>query len=36
MNFELTQEQEMIQEMAATIAEEEFADDAFSWDGEFP
>ena len=36
MNFELSQEQELIRKTAAEIAEAEFADDAFTWDGEFP
>lgn len=36
MEFDLTQEQKLLKETAATIAEEEFADDAFTWDGEFP
>jgi len=36
MDFELTQEQELIKGTAEQIAEEEFADDAFSWHGEIP
>jgi alkylation response protein AidB-like acyl-CoA dehydrogenase len=36
MNFELTQEQQLIKRTASQIAEEEFADDAFTWESEFP
>jgi alkylation response protein AidB-like acyl-CoA dehydrogenase len=36
MDFQLTDEQKMIKEMAAELAEEEFAEDAFTWETEFP
>jgi alkylation response protein AidB-like acyl-CoA dehydrogenase len=36
MDFRLTDEQQMIKDLAAEIAEEEFADDAFTWETEFP
>lgn len=36
MDFELTAEQELIQKTAADIAESEFAEDAFTWNGDFP
>lgn len=36
MNFELTEEQELIRSTATDIAESEFKDAAFTWEGEFP
>jgi len=36
MEFDLTEEQRLIRDLAADVAEAEFADDAFTWDGAFP
>jgi alkylation response protein AidB-like acyl-CoA dehydrogenase len=36
MDFELTQEQDLIKGTVEKIAEAEFAEDAFTWDGVFP
>jgi len=36
MNFELSEEQELIRRTAREIAEGELADNAFTWEGEYP
>ncbi len=36
MEFRLTEEQRLLKETAATLAAEEFADAAFTWEGTFP
>ncbi len=36
MDFSLSEEQQLIKRTAAEVAEEHFAEDAFTWDGEVP
>ena len=36
MEFQLSEEQRLIRDVAADVAETEFAEDAFTWEGEFP
>lgn len=36
MEFQLTEEQQMIKQLAKELAEEEFAERAFTWEDEFP
>lgn len=36
MEFQLTEEQRLIKDLAADVARQEFAEDAFTWEGEFP
>jgi len=36
MDFQLTEEQRLLKETAGTLAAEEFAEDAFTWEGSFP
>lgn len=36
MDFQLSDEQQLIYDMASQLASDEFVDDAFTWEDEFP